>query len=125
VVIPPELLVEQIQMTDPVDDMSMRFRSFEEKILATREIAVALAELIFKDVYGEENFKAQLPLVVTEASDRWIIEGSKRYERKPLPFDQIWDGNVIIEILKFNCQVIKLAEMVAIGPRDEDPIWEP
>ena len=70
-----------------------------------------MAEMIFKKIYGEDNFKTQLPLTTVDGGDRWIIEGSRNGDDYPAPPDQLVKGRVLIEILKANCQVLKLTQL--------------
>jgi hypothetical protein len=51
-----------------------------------------------------------LPLKLTDGGDRWIIEGSRNSDDYPAPEDELPTGPVLIEILKTNCQVLKLIE---------------
>jgi hypothetical protein len=93
-------------------------REFGGKPMASKLIALTLAEMIFKDEFGEEDFKTQLPLSITEKPDRWIVEGSRSYEHphEP-PFTQIRSGPAVIEILKRNCQVVNLSKFAIIIPK--------
>jgi len=45
--------------------------------MASRDIALTMAEMIFKKIFGEEDFETQKPLKVTDGGDRWIIDGSR------------------------------------------------
>lgn len=104
-------------MIDPPDDPSMKLHGYVGKPLASRKIAVALAEMVFTEVYGEDEFKVQLPLNVIEASDRWIVEGNPSYESKSVFTDQIMNGKLVIEILKDNCRIVKLVQMAHFAPQ--------
>jgi hypothetical protein len=66
--------------------------------------------MVIRYAYGEEGFKMQLPLRVSETSDRWIIEGSRTYDYSK-PVNQLVAGRVEIEILKANCRIMKLIQM--------------
>jgi len=79
--------------------------------MASRDIALTMAEMIFKKVFGEDDFKTQLPLKLTDGEDRWIIEGSRNSDDYPAPEGELPVGPVVIEILKANCQVLKLIQL--------------
>jgi hypothetical protein len=96
-------------MTKPLEDISMKPHRAAGTNLATREIALALAEMILKHAYGEEDFRMQLPLRVSETSDRWVIEGSRTYDYSKA-VNNLVAGKVEIEILKANCQIVKLIQ---------------
>ena len=98
-------------MTEPIEDRSMVLWAAAGRNLATRDIALSLAEMIFKAVYGKEDFEGQLPLHVSETSDRWIIEGSRTYDYSKA-VNNLVHGKVEIEILKANCQIVKLIQPV-------------
>jgi hypothetical protein len=68
--------------------------------------------MIFQEIFGIEELERQLPLSVTEASDRWIIEGSRSYDYTAQPENQLLDGKLLIEIAKKNCAILRLSKMV-------------
>lgn len=80
--------------------------------MATQDLALTMAATIFKDVFGEDNFKTQLPLKLTDGGDRWIIEGSRNADDYPVPEGEYHHGPANIEILKANCQVLKLTQRI-------------
>ncbi len=79
--------------------------------LASREVALVMAEMLVRKVYGEEHLKTQMPSQVTDKGDRWLIEGSRRGEDHPVPPMGIHEDKVIIEIRKLDCQVLNFAQM--------------
>jgi len=76
--------------------------------MASQELALTMAEIIFKDIFGEDDSKTQLPLKLTDGGDRWLIKGSRNSDDYPTPEGEIPTGRAVIEILKANCQVLKL-----------------
>jgi hypothetical protein len=78
--------------------------------MASPQIALALAEMVFRRVYGDDDFQTQLPLNIEDGGDRWIIKGSRRAEDYPMPPRQASKGQVQIEILKSNCQIVRLTQ---------------
>lgn len=110
-------MVGAAKMNEEFDHPSMNMLEFSGCQLASRAIAVALAEMVIKDFYGEEEFEAQQPLSVSETPDRWIIEGSRPYDLEaPRSHHQLVDGKVTIEILKRNCRIVKLIRTAAFAP---------
>ena len=95
---------------DRPEDISMMLFRGTQRTLASREIALALAGMVLKEYYGEEEFKAQQPLKITETPDSWVIEGSREYEFESTPHGRLAEGKVEVEILKINCQVIKIVK---------------
>jgi hypothetical protein len=104
-------------MTGVPEHQSMKFLERNGEQLATEPVATALAEMVLKNYFGEEEFKAQQPLRISEAPDRWIIEGSRVYnEAAPRNHEQLLEGVVEMEILKRNCQIVKLSKKVTFAP---------
>lgn len=79
--------------------------------MASQDLALLMAGMIFKDIFGEDDFKTQLPLKLTDGGDRWLIDGSRNSDDYPAPEGELPTGRAVIEILKANCQVLKLIRM--------------
>ena len=79
-------------------------------VMASRDLALAMAESIFKDVFGEQDFATQLPLKLTDGGDRWLIEGSRNPDDYPVPEGELPHGRAVIEILKSDCRVLMLMQ---------------
>ena len=88
------------------------------KKLATRELALVMAEMIIKDQAGEAELKVQQPLKITETEDSWLVEGSREYDFDATPPMQAADGPYLVEVLKLNCQVVRAIRSVGL------PLWE-
>ncbi len=72
-------------MSDVEEDISIRgYRAFGVT-MATQEIVLKMAEMIFENTFGEEDFKTQLPLNITDRGDRLFIEGSRNCHDYPGP----------------------------------------
>ena len=68
---------------DPPDDISMILRGFGGKPLATRRIALALAELLIaEDGTGRTRLEYQRPFMIDELADRWAIKSQRRLQAK-------------------------------------------
>jgi hypothetical protein len=93
-------------------DPSMILRHTAGKTLASREIALTMAEMLIKKDYGEEHFKTQLPLQIFDDGDRWRIEGSRKGEDFEVPEGQLHEDKAVIEIRKVNCEVLKIVRFV-------------
>ena len=93
-------------------DPSMILHHAAGKTMASREIALAMAEMLIKEDYGEEHFKTQLPLQIFDDGDRWRVEGSRRGEDYEVPDGQLHEDKVVIEIRKVNCEVLKIVRFV-------------
>lgn len=93
-------------------DPSVLLYQVAGKTMASREIALAMAEMLIKKDYGEEHYQTQLPLHVFDDGDRWRIEGSRRGEDYEVPEGQLHQDKAVIEIRKLNCEVLKLVRFV-------------
>jgi NTF2 fold immunity protein len=98
------------RVTEMDEDISMLVYRAGGVELASSQIGLALAEMIFKRIYGESDFQTQTPLHLEDGGDRWIIEGRRRAEDYPMPPGQASSGKVQIVILKANCQILKLTQ---------------
>jgi len=103
-------------MSDKQFHPSMRFHGFVGRKLVSRNIALAVAEMIFAEVYGEAEVRTQQPFSVTDMSDRWVVEGRSSYSKDSEVDDNLRDGRLVIEILKENCEVVKLIQMAHLLP---------
>lgn len=101
-------------MVTEQEDTSMLLWRASGRALVTRETALVLAQLIFIDVYGEEDFRSQAPLRIADGGDRWLIEGSRRGGSVSGNPGQLVKGRTEIAILKANCQVVRLIQKAEI-----------
>jgi hypothetical protein len=79
--------------------------------LASREIALAMAEMLVRENHGDEHLKTQAPLQIYDKGESWLIEGSRRGEDHPVTHLGLHQDKVIIEIRKRDCQVLNFARM--------------
>ena len=102
-------------------DFSMRLYESLSTEVATREIALALSEMVLKEIYGDDKFNAQIPLSIKDNGDHWLIEGNpKEVDYPPTPGELAY-GRLIIAIRKSNCEVIKLTqEAYASSDREQN-----
>lgn len=99
----------------------MHFFGFTGRNLASADIALTMANMLFAEVFGEDEARAQLPLKITDNGDRWTIEGNKDYEDARGGWPQMTDGPTLVEIVKRNCAVINLVQFAGVkGPGPED-----
>ncbi len=102
-------------MTPSDEDPSMLLHGFAGTVLADRELALVMAESIFRRVYGDADFEIQKPLHVADAEDRWLITGNRQPDRAQAAGD-LAAGAVEIAILKSNCRVAHLIQKAIILP---------
>jgi hypothetical protein len=91
------------------EDISIIAHSFGDRALASREVALVMAEMLIRESRGEEFLKTQLPLQAIDGGDRWIIEGSRKGEDYPLGPTGLLEHEFVVKILKRNCQVLSFA----------------
>jgi hypothetical protein len=109
-------------MADPPENPSMHFFGFTGRNLASVDIALAMADMLFAEIYGEEEARAQRPLKVTDNGDRWTIEGSKDYEAARNGWPLVEEGPAIVEIVKRNCAVINLVQFTSVRAPSADDL---
>lgn len=97
-------------------DISMIVRRYSADDLATREIAILLAEELIKLDFGKDELDRQRPLIIGETPDRWTIEGSRRPEIPSVRDNRAIDGKVEMEIRKIDCQVLKFSRQGILAP---------
>lgn len=104
------------------EDVSMLLLGAGGVQLASPEIALSLAEMIFKKIYGEADLSAQMPLHIGDGGDRWIVDGSGNSSEAATPEDQPVKGKMEIVILKRNCQILKLVQYGQLAPLTGFPL---
>jgi len=92
------------------EDMSMILFKSGHGVIATQEIAIDLAQKIIVHVYGEDELAQQLPLSIQDNGDTWIITGRDPTNGKSGPASGLKKGKVEVEIVKYNCQIIKMLQ---------------
>jgi hypothetical protein len=95
-------------MSDSQENGSVLLLGFGGRIIATRELALMMAGVLIRDVYGEQELDLQKPLGLSDGGDRWVIEGSGEFDMSTLP-GCVSHGRVEMEIAKANCRVLKLS----------------
>lgn len=83
------------------------------QLVASREFALALAEMLLKECCEPEYAKLQLPLRISDVGDRWAIEGSLGSDYSSDPPRPRME----IEIRKRNCQVTKFTGNFEKSPK--------
>ena len=83
--------------------------NFNVNELATRPIALALAEMIFEHVYGKKNVEARMPLHISDEGDRWTVASTNGPSDKTLKPGLIADVPFEVVILKANCKVVRIS----------------
>ena len=72
----------------------------EDGLIPTAELAIQVAELVLKNIYGSENIEEQPPFFINLKNDIWIIEGNLD--------DGYYEGVAHIEIRKNNGEILKV-----------------
>lgn len=104
-------MASALEMRSKMDqDFSMRLYESLSTEIATREIALALSEMVFKEIYGDNKLSTQIPLSIKDNGDHWLIEGNPKAIDYPHVPGELAYGKLIIAIRKSNCEVIKLSQ---------------
>ncbi len=103
-------VIPEHAMSGEDEDTSMLLYRASGYDLASKEIALKVGEMVILRVFGEEDYRTQIPLSVEEQKDRWIIRGTRNAEEHPEAPGVARRGAVELSILKRNCQIIKLIE---------------
>jgi hypothetical protein len=105
-------------MSDKVPDLSMLSWNFLRRDMASREIALRLAELVIGEIYGEADLRTQRPLSIEDGVDVWRITGSRDWEKYPPDPGGIVAGPVSIHIIKRDCRIAHLSEAAYLVPEN-------
>lgn len=107
---------DENEMNGEFDDPSMNFLDFNGVQLATKDIAVALSEMVIESRFGKAELNIQKPLSISDGGDRWIVEGTRDYdESAPRSMPQVVKGPVIVHIIKRNCRIVSFIQMSAFS----------
>ena len=87
--------------------------------LVSSDIALGLAELMFRKIYGEAVLANQMPLKVLDRGQAWQVEGTFRKYSSP-DLDDPEGGQIVIVIKKTNCQILEFARLL-IPPQSGAP----
>ena len=102
-------------MANSDQDPSMDLLQISGKTLASKELAATIASAVIAKLFGQKELDRQSPLVVLDANDRWIVRGEGN-KNKVGDGPQLAIGEVEIEILKRNCQILKFARKAYLLP---------
>lgn len=75
----------------------------KDGFVSTPEIAVQIAEIVLKKIYGEKNIEKQKPFSINLENDVWIIEGY--WDRNDF---YTFGGVAYIEMRKDNGEILKV-----------------
>ncbi len=76
-------------------------------VVGKPELAIKLAELYIESAYDKDALSRQLPLIVIDEGDCWLIQGSAKYA--PLE-----GGPAIVRIVKEDGRVLNLTIPIRI-----------
>jgi len=88
--------------------------------LVSSDIAVKLAELMFRKIYGEAVLAKQLPLKVLDRGEAWQVEGTFRKYSSP-DLEDPEGGQLVIVVKKTNCQILEFARLMIL-PQSGTPL---
>jgi hypothetical protein len=107
-------------MAELEEHITMKLYDAAGRDLISREIALEIARLVFIDVFGQDDFEKQAPLMIRDEGSTWLVEGSREYDYDSQPADQILEGNAIIEIAKRNGAIVRLSKKVDFARAPDD-----
>ncbi len=96
---------------EPSIDMTLRKARNVE--LITPDIALKLAEMVFKKTYGETVVAGQLPLIVKDRDVAWQVEGTFRKYASTDLSDQS-GGQLVIVIKKLDAQILEFTRLMIL-----------
>lgn len=93
--------------------LEMKMREARKKDLISPDIALKLAEMVFRENYGEAALANQLPLTVRDRDEAWQVEGTfRRYSSLDLKDSE--GGQIIIVIRKLNGQILDFTRLMIL-----------
>ncbi len=95
-------------MIEPEEEMTMRLRRYRNVEVVSSDIALKLADMVFRDIHGDETVENGLPLTVADLGDRWRVDSTFR---KPasLDLEDPEGGQLTMTIQKTNGRILSLA----------------
>ena len=95
-------------MSEPEEEMTMRLRRYRNIEVISSDIALKLADMVFREIHGDETVENGLPLTVTDLGDRWRVDSTFR---KPSSLDlkDPEGGQLTMTIQKTNGRILNLA----------------
>jgi hypothetical protein len=122
-------------MLDKGEDFSMLLARAGGIKLITRDTALMMAHAAIEHVYGREELEAQLPFIVNETDETWMIEGSRRpaFPNEEEIDRQVRDeaiaaisGKAQVTISKYNGRILKfIVNATFPAPRPGEPGYRP
>lgn len=88
--------------------------------LISSDIALNLAEMMFRKFHGEAVLANQMPLKVLDRGEAWQVEGTFRKYSSP-DLDDPEGGQLVIVIKKTNCQILEFARLFIL-PQSGAPL---
>ena len=104
-------LFSETAMSKSDEDMSMLLARARHVETISSDIAIKLAEMIFRRSYGSKTTDGQLPLIAHDQGDRWEVEGSNNVPSS-IDLSDPLGGKLVIIIMKTDCRIVKLARIL-------------
>jgi len=102
-----------MDMTKSEPSLEMKMREARKKYLISEDIAVKLAEMVFRENYGEAVLANQLPLTVRDRDEAWQVEGTFR-QYSSLDLKDSEGGQIIIVIRKLNGEILDFTHLMIL-----------
>lgn len=97
--------------TDPIGMMLYEARKSET---ISSDIALRLADMVFRRVAGDEVVANQLPFTVIDQGESWLVQGTRSRASSIDLLDPV-GGQLIIVIKKTNCEILELSRVLTSG----------
>jgi hypothetical protein len=77
--------------------------------LVDSQLALTVAETLFKKEIGDERLKKQLPLQVVDLGPSWLVKGTPKPSNPGRSPTGLQDDHTEIVIAKADCRIIKFS----------------
>ncbi|WP_343715646.1 NTF2 fold immunity protein [Inquilinus sp.] len=96
-------------MTEQSSDLSMVLRHAAGGGLVDSQLALTVAEALFRKEIGDERLKKQLPLQVIDLGPSWLVKGTPDALNPGQSPTGLQDGYTEIVISKADCRITRFA----------------
>ncbi len=101
-------------MTEWTDQITMMMRAARKKYVITADLAVKIADLIFRKEFSDATADNQMPWIVNDMGDKWEVIGSTDRPSSP-DFEDPIGGRLRIVLMKADCQIKALERDIISG----------
>ncbi|MGL4967864.1 MAG: NTF2 fold immunity protein [Inquilinus sp.] len=96
-------------MAEQPSDLSMVLRRAAGSDLVDSQLALTVAETLFRKEIGDERLEKQLPLQVTDLGPSWLVKGTPNALNPGQSPTGLRDDYTEIVISKADCRIIRFA----------------